>query len=55
MNWTQWFMLAQVVICFGGALGFALVNKDYPLSVIWAFYSLANIGWFLVAARSMST
>jgi hypothetical protein len=53
MNWTQWFMLFQVIACFGGAIGFAFINKDIPLSVIWTFYALANIGWFLVASRGV--
>jgi hypothetical protein len=49
MNLAQWFMLQQIVGCALGAIGFWYVGKPWT-GGIWALYSFANIGWFMVAS-----
>lgn len=44
MNWALTFMWAQVVLCTGGALGYAYQGQ-WSMAWVWFCYSLANIGW----------
>ena len=52
MNWGFWFMVFQVVSCAGAAVGFGLI-RNYPIAWVWACYSLANIGFAVVAWRGV--
>jgi len=48
LNAAQWFMAIQALTCLGGALGFLWDGKPWTAS-IWTFYSLGNVGWYMVA------
>lgn len=49
LNFAQWFMFYMFVGSFGGSVGFMMMGKVWT-GVIWMLYSLANIGWFMVAS-----
>jgi hypothetical protein len=48
MNPAQYLMLAQIITCLGGAIGFFIAGKPWGAST-WFFYACANVGWFMIA------
>lgn len=51
MNVAFWFMVVQVVTCLGGAIGFGIIARNWPIAWVWFCYSLANIGFAIAALK----
>jgi energy-converting hydrogenase Eha subunit C len=49
LNLAQWFMIVQIITCILGGIGFWIAKMPYT-GTIWVMYSLANVGWFMVAS-----